>query len=152
MKIRLLLLGSWLTVAPALALAGVTPASSRLFSKVWLDGICSRWHPSIREWDGEWGARLTAVGDARAHYHRVVREVAERLPVTDETSQAGALDRAKGLVRMSVIPGAGHAGLYTRTHRDRYLDEIVSTCGPLERCPPRRAARRRHAASSTAGP
>jgi len=74
---------------------------------------------------GEWGARLTAIGDARALYHRVAREVAERLAVTEEISRAGALDRARDLVRMSVIPGAGHAGLYTRTHRDRYLDEIV---------------------------
>jgi len=75
---------------------------------------------------GEWGTRLTAIGDARALYERVVHEVADRLAANAKLGRSAALDRAKDLVRMSVIPNSGHAGLYTRSHMDRYLDEIVN--------------------------
>ena len=75
---------------------------------------------------GEWGARLTSIEDARALYRRVVSEVSEKLAVKDAASFAVALKRAEDLVRMSVIPRAGHAGLYTSSHMDQYLDRIVN--------------------------
>ncbi len=75
---------------------------------------------------GEWGARLSSIQDARALYRRVVSEVSEKLAVKDTASSGVALPRAEDLVRMSVIPRAGHAGLYTSSHMDQYLDRIVN--------------------------
>ncbi len=64
---------------------------------------------------GEWGAKLTSVYDARALYEQLLQELSH-------DPRVGA---ASDLVRMSVIPNAGHAGLYTRSHMNEYLDEIV---------------------------
>ena len=64
---------------------------------------------------GEWGAKVTALCDARALHRRLRRQVAARR--SPESSER--------LVRMAVIPGAGHAGLYTRSHMRAFVDEVV---------------------------
>ena len=65
--------------------------------------------------NGQWGSKLTTIGDARRLYARVRQAVASR------TSP----QMAQTLVRMSVIPQAGHNGLHTESNMNHYLDEIV---------------------------
>lgn len=75
---------------------------------------------------GEWGARLTAIDDARALSDRVLREVADELSRTSPAAGCSAIEAARKLVRFSVVENAGHAGMFTHTHMDTYLDAIVS--------------------------
>ncbi len=64
---------------------------------------------------GEWGSKATALRDARALHRRLRRQVAEcRSP-----------EECERLVRMAVIPGAGHAGLFTESHMRAFVDEVV---------------------------
>lgn len=81
--------------------------------------------------NGEWGSRLTAIGDARALHERVLAEVADALRERGE-DEAVARQQAHRLVRFAVVPGAGHAGLYTRSHMEAYLEGIagqLTACG-----------------------
>ncbi len=73
---------------------------------------------------GEWGAKTTAVHDALALYQRILGEVADQLSASGMAREA-ARDRANDLVRMTVIPNAGHTGLYTHSYMGEYVDTIL---------------------------
>ncbi len=69
--------------------------------------------------NAEWGAKVTAIADAKALFMRVSEEVSSRI----------SPEFARKNVRMSVVPKAGHAGLHTESYMNRYLDELVAHLG-----------------------
>ena len=69
--------------------------------------------------NGQWGAKVTALADAKALFTRV----------SDEVSSRNSPEFARRFVRMSVVPESGHNGLHTKSHMNRYLDELVANLG-----------------------
>ena len=69
--------------------------------------------------NGQWGAKVTALADAKALFARVSDEVSSRI----------SPEFARKWVRMSVVPKSGHNGLHTKSHMNRYLDELVAHLG-----------------------
>ena len=74
---------------------------------------------------GEWGAKATAVYDAKALYQRLLAEITEGLRDRDDLPADEAAENARKLVQLSVVLGAGHEGIHTESHMGAFVERIV---------------------------
>ena len=101
-------------------LDAATPPQTRTTTTVWGERDGTR----VLDY-GEWGAKATAVYDADTLYQRLLAELVEALRSRNDLRADQAGDRARKLLQFSVIPEAGHAGLYTESHMGTFVERIV---------------------------